>query len=49
MDVVITIIVGIVALAIGLISGFLVFRMRTQRSNADADISAESVVLQARQ
>ena len=49
MDVVITIIVGIVALAIGLMSGFLVFRMRTQRSNADADISAESVVLQARQ
>ena len=49
MDVVITIIVGIVALAIGLTSGFLVFRMRTQRSNADADISAESVVLQARQ
>jgi ribonuclease Y len=49
MDVVITIIVGIVALAIGLISGFLVFRMRTQRSNANADTSAESVVLQARQ
>jgi ribonuclease Y len=49
MDVVIPIIVGIVALAIGLISGFLVFRRRTQRSNADADTSAESVVLQARQ
>ena len=49
MDVVVTIIVGIVALAIGLISGFLVFRMRTQRSNANADTSAESVVLQARQ
>lgn len=49
MDVVITIIVGIVALAIGLISGFLMLRMRTQRTNANADTSAESVVLQARQ
>ena len=49
MDVVITIIVGIVALAIGLISGFFVLRMRTRRSDANADTSAESVVLQARQ
>lgn len=49
MDGVITIIVGVVALAIGLISGFFVFRMRTQRTNAGADTSAENVILQARQ
>ena len=47
MDVVITIIVGIVALVIGLISGFFALRMRTWRSDANADTSAESVVLQA--
>jgi len=49
MDVVTTIIVGIVALAIGLISGFFVFRTRLRRSKDNADTSAESVVLQARQ
>ncbi|MGZ8786161.1 MAG: Rnase Y domain-containing protein, partial [Acidimicrobiia bacterium] len=48
MDVVTTIIVGIVALAVGLISGFFAFRSRSRRSMVNADVSAEGVVLQAR-
>lgn len=49
MDVVIAIIVGIVALAIGLTSGLFVARTRQQRSKTNADSSAEGVVAHARQ
>ncbi len=49
MDVITTIAVGLVALAIGMISGFFLFRGRVRRSNVDAGTSAEDVVLAARQ
>ena len=49
MDVVIPIIVGIVALAFGLVSGFFVSRNRQRRTKTHADSSAETVVADARQ
>ena len=48
MDVVIPIIVGTVALALGLVSGFFLTRHRVRRSKANADSTAESVVAEAR-
>jgi ribonuclease Y len=49
MDVVIPIIVGTVALALGLVSGFFVALTNFRRSKANADSTAESVVADARQ
>jgi ribonuclease Y len=49
MDVVTPIIVGTVALALGLVSGFILARNRVRRSKATADSTAESVVTEARQ
>ena len=49
MDVVTPIIVGTVALALGLVSGFILARNRVRRSKATADSTAESVIAKARQ
>jgi ribonuclease Y len=49
MDVVIPIIVGTVALALGVVAGFLMTRTRGRRSMATADTTAQAVVAEARQ